>query len=527
MIKLIIADDEPHFRRYMEHVLDWEALGFVVKGIYKNSEEVLEAIPLVRPDLALLDINMPGMDGIALTEKMKKSYPDIIIVFVTGHSEFEYARQAIRLGVDEYLLKPFSKEELAGILEKVKTKKRKYQESKKQHKMDQKIVKEELLKRWMHDREHQDEQAFLRGLGRVHIIFDKRWFLVSVIELDDIINMRKKGEDIGLWKFAVGNIAEEVLREHGLVPIFFYDYEDRVTVILNYDSRKENEALNQDIYKKILYEIERHMGFTASIGMGIKEHSLRGIKDSYQKAISALEGKFLKGGNRFFSYEEMERRNSRHYFYRLDLNDRLLTKLRRKDADGIRNILKQTKSKIFEYQISADHAYMIVSGMLSICLSYVTEMNGKIEEVFGKSFKPYSSIHHMSSLEDTFGFLEKVFMKAIEAFPDNFSKRGNEILKQVESFIDQHFMEMELSVEDIAAGVFLDSSYLRRIVSRQAGCTISDLITRARMKAAAGLIKDGELTIAEISEQVGYNEPGYFGKCFKKFYGVTPRQYGK
>lgn len=89
MIKVVIADDEKRFRLYMEKVLDWEALGFTICGIASNGEQVLKIVSEAKPDIALLDINMPKMDGLVLTEKLKTISPDTYVVFITGYSEFE------------------------------------------------------------------------------------------------------------------------------------------------------------------------------------------------------------------------------------------------------------------------------------------------------------------------------------------------------------------------------------------------------------------------------------------------------
>ena len=525
MLKVIMADDEPHFRSYMENVLEWETLGLEVRGIYKNGEEVLQRIPDINPDIALLDINMPGLSGISLTERLKEMYPEITIVFVTGYSEFEYARKAVRLGVDEYLLKPFSKEELTGVLERIKLKLEHRNEEKQQKKIEQKIVKEELLKRWLHDNYGRGESEFIKNLRGVNIEFTSEILLVSVIEMDYIMNIRRKGEDVGLWKFAVTNITEEILHEEGIATVLFEDYEDRIISIVNCSKTDEIEQKVKYIYEEILSKVNMYLGFTISVGMGSPEEGVKGMRESFRNAMRALEEKFILGGNRVTVFRNIEKKDKVNYFYRLDLNDKLLHALRKNEWSEIKEIIDVTKNKIFEHQLPADHAYMIISGMLSICLSYITEMDGKINDMFGEDFALYSALSGMASLDESFAFLESVFTKVMDTYQITYSKRRAEILSQVETYINENYNDTELSVEMIAAGVYLDSSYIRRIVSRQAGCTLSDLITRVRMKEAARLIRETDETIDKISEIVGYKEVGYFRKCFKRHFGVTPKQY--
>ncbi|GHV13522.1 DNA-binding response regulator [Spirochaetia bacterium] len=119
MIRVLIVDDEPNFRDFMLQAVDWNGLGYEIAGTAKNGEEALETALRVKPGLVLLDINMPKMDGIAFSEKIREKSPNVRIVFISGYSEFEYARKAVHLHADDYLLKPVSEEEITEVLKKI------------------------------------------------------------------------------------------------------------------------------------------------------------------------------------------------------------------------------------------------------------------------------------------------------------------------------------------------------------------------------------------------------------------------
>lgn len=528
MLKVLIADDEPHFRIYMEHVLDWEGLGFKICGICKNGEEALQKVKDTAPDIVLLDINMPGMNGITLAEHCKQMNPDLYIVFITGYSEFEYARKAVQIGVDEYLLKPFSREELTNIVYKLKLKIWKRNEQKHLQRADLQIVREELLRRWVGGISQLKIEEFKRSLERIDIRFPGRFYLVSVLEIDDISGMWKNQEDVELWKFGIGNIAQEVLGEitqAEITHLIFNGMEDRVISILNYDHKLERITDIKKYYEQVSSLISQHLGFTISIGIGNPVTDMTEVSKSYRKALAALEEKFLLGGSRVICYEEVDKVDSEATFYRLDLNDQLLACLRKQQREEIHQILEETHQNIVAKHLPTDYAYMMISGMMSICLSYITEMNGNISDIFGGGFSPYSELYKKTSLNECLAFLQDVFGKTMDAFQSNYSKRGAEIISMVEEYIAENYSDCELTVEKIAEGVYLDSSYLRRIVSRQLGCTISDLLTNVRMKEAKKLMEEAEMTVTMVSEKVGYSEPGYFSKCFKKYYGVSPKKF--
>lgn len=198
MIKVVIADDEKRFRLYMEKVLDWEALGFTICGIASNGEQVLEIVLETKPDIALLDINMPKMDGLVLTEKLKTISPDTYVVFITGYSEFEYARKALKLGVCEYLLKPFSKEELGKVMMKLKETILKKKEEEKRNLYHRKVTLEEMLNKTM-QLEAEDREELLEyreRLMQLGISMDAPYYEVSITELEKLGEKEIPKEDI-------------------------------------------------------------------------------------------------------------------------------------------------------------------------------------------------------------------------------------------------------------------------------------------------------------------------------------------
>lgn len=525
MLNVLVADDEIHFRNYMNWVLDWESLGMRICASCRNGEEVLAAVRDGNVHVALLDINMPGMDGLTLAELLKKEDPDLLIVFVTGYSEFEYARRAVKLGADEYILKPFSPEELTEVVVKLRMKLLRRQEEAEQKKIDYAIVKEELLKRLIRPEEKGSREELFGKLEDLGVVFPGDSFLVSVMEIDNIYQMRKNQEDISLHKFCIKNVAEEVLEGKGRAHLIFSEYEDRIVSIFNYDQGLSLEEEVIPAWEKLLALLEEFFSFTVTVGMGSITGNGRQIPLAYQHARKALEEKFLLGTGRVISYDRVWGRQAAADFYRVELNDRLLHALRKQDKKEVCSILAEMEATIKERHLAQDYACMAMSGMMSICLSYILEMNGNIEEIYGKGFLPYANLYNQPSLDEGILFLRKSFEKAMDAFRNTYSRRGREISGQVEDYIRKHFTDAELTVEDVAAGVYLDSSYIRRIISRQLGCTVSDLISRIRMQEAKRLMDSRDMTVAQVAESVGFGEPGYFSKCFKKSFGISPKAY--
>lgn len=120
LYRIILVDDEEEVRKSIIRKIKWEENGFLVAGDAENGEDALEKIELLEPDLILTDIRMPYMDGLTLAERVRQKYPSMKIVIFSGYDDFEYAKQAIKLNVTEYILKPVNVEELTAILQKIK-----------------------------------------------------------------------------------------------------------------------------------------------------------------------------------------------------------------------------------------------------------------------------------------------------------------------------------------------------------------------------------------------------------------------
>ncbi|MBE5830654.1 MAG: response regulator [Butyrivibrio sp.] len=119
MIKVMIVDDEKYVRMGIKNDTDWALIGCEVVAEASNGEMALDMAGQFRPDLVISDIKMPKMDGIELAGRLLEKYPDTKVIFLTAYNEFEYARQAVRLGVSDYLLKPFHDGELEGAIQRL------------------------------------------------------------------------------------------------------------------------------------------------------------------------------------------------------------------------------------------------------------------------------------------------------------------------------------------------------------------------------------------------------------------------
>ena len=416
MLKLMIADDELYVIEYMKSLLDWESLGISLCGFANDSEEALQIAEREEPDLALLDINMPGMDGLQLTELLKQRFPELVMAFVTGYSEFEYARKALQLGAEEYILKPFSREELENAVLRLKMKIEKRRQERYETKENKKILRENLLRQLLLSPDFLDFRMQEEKMQSLGIQFPYRCCLAAQVEL--LFKEKTKESDWALWRFSVRNILEEYKPDSDAAIFVIEGEEKRLYLVWN----GERESLAKERLRKYFGKIQdivwELLGFPITVGIGEVKEDLRELYDSRHEALEAVLEQKMYGAGKVYFYEEIQE----------------------------------------------------------------------------KKQKPQS-------------------------------RRATEIIRAVEDAVRENYQDSGLNVEKIAEKVYLDASYIRRVFSRYRGQTVVDYLTDYRMEKAKELLEKGELPISQIAEQVGYLDPGYFTKCFKKRYGVTPSNY--
>lgn len=526
MQSIMIVDDEAIFREYLRRTLDWSTLGFEITVEAKNGVEALELCADQPVDIALIDITMPFMDGLELTQKLKLQYPEMSIVLITGHNEFEYARTALKLGVEDYILKPFSKDELMLTLLKLQQEHRKVQQENLTYKENQQAVKESFLNQLISSDFILSDAEIKTRLEQFNIHIQNPVFVVACIEIDHIDLKWKKMSERTLMKYAVTNILSEALDESWKHHIF-NGPEGRIIVLVEYGEHQSNITPSLNGYRKLGELIKKYLNFTITIGMGRSKEGFKNISESYQEALVALQNKFVLGHDRVITYESIDAEVGKQAFYPVAVNEELLIELRMRNSERVQQILDQVFESILERRLSIDYVYVICIGLISVNLAYITESGHPIEECFGENFFPYNEIHKFETLDKTFEWIKGLFHKSMSYTGQYKNTRASKIAQSAKAYIEQYYPDPELQLEQVAQHVFINASYLRAVFKKEFGMTLSDYITQFRMKKAKELLGRGGLRLSNIAESVGYSDAGYFSKSFKKFYGYSPSEYEK
>ncbi len=523
MFKIIIADDEVIFREYMRNLLDWEHYGFKICGEARNGLEALEMIKEKKPDIALVDINMPFLDGLGLVEKVNELGNDMSIILITGHSEFEYARKAVKLGVVDYILKPFDKEELLITLLKIRGNLQKLQYEKDQEKNNYNHMRERFLNLLISCELIAGEEEIVTQLEHFSIYPKNNGFVVASIEIDNMYSMWNDASEILLWKFAVSNIISEIMsikNNH----FSFNGPEGRIISVIEPDSEDpENSYI--EMYQRAVELVKKYLNFTITIGIGNPVKGIKTIRNSYIESLIALQNKLVAADNKVIPLSSLGNESMSIGLYPNEINEKLILALRTSDSEDVVSLLDDVFKFIRDRKLSFEYVLVIVMGLVSLCLSYINEIGKNTDQVFGNEFYPYSEIKSKTNLEELHRWSIGLFETALACSDEGRHTKSKRIFDSVREYIEENYFDSNLSVEGIANAIFINSSYLRKVFKKEMNMSVNDYIVEIRLLKAKELIGSGNIKLSDVSEMIGYNDPGYFSKSFKKKFGFSPSEY--
>jgi Response regulator containing CheY-like receiver domain and AraC-type DNA-binding domain len=520
MLKLMVVDDEIIFRQYLKDTFDWESYGFTIVGEARNGIEALEQAVSHHPDIALVDINMPFMDGLTLTEKLKTNFPEMAVLLISGHSEFEYAQKAVKLGVVDYILKPFEKQELIEALGKLQTKLLKKQEDDALLANSNTLIIEKIFSSLIRENSELNEAQLIKDLEGAGVKLCSFNFQVVVAEIEFKNSILSGEGKVNLFLNQWCRDCQDVLGGF----VIFEDGEGR-PIFITEQGEASSLIQKSNLQLQKLFDQAFKQDLCITIGVGSVYTGLKGIRASYLEALTALQSRFLAGGGGVIEFSSLEHDCFHAVFYPSEIQEDLLVNLRLNDWVQVREKIDIIFDLIRNRRMTMDYAYVTLIGLVSLCLSHLTQYGLEAAVVYGPNFFPYHEIRNCKSVEASYDWILDLFRRAIEYTGGHRLTKSYRIMENVKNFIQAHYSSSELSVEEVSRNVYINPSYLRAVCQKELGMSVSEYITALRMQKAKELLNNGNKKFSDIAEMVGYTDASYFSKCFKKYYGMSPSEY--
>ncbi|WP_171655612.1 response regulator [Paenibacillus foliorum] len=519
MYKVIIIDDDCIIRRGLIQLIPWNEHGFELAGSSDNGKDGLELIRKVQPHLIITDIRMPFMNGLELTEIVKEEYPHIKIIMLTSYDDFDFAKQALKLKVFDYLLKPFDNETI------IKAAASAMHELAYEYRISQKvtealpILRQKFLEKLINGK--LSEYEIVSGAEFLELALPDTSYVTMVLKADDYSYSEypsRFGKE--MLKYCVLNVAEETLGSKGQ-GILFDSVEDEVVMICfikeNEEQAKEKAFL---IAEDIRRNIENFLKTTITAAIGGVYQTYEGISYSYKDAQAALEIRHILGTNRVirrFEYIEptgsMDISNLKNEFIlnvKLSFLDKALLNLTAIE----RSILEAKNVSLLEVQR--------ISMEITLLLYKEMEIYTKGDESLDLAFR---KIQQFQTVHNIFLFIADLittFIPIIHSKSDSQTKR---IINQAVVYMKSYFYYENLSLQDVAKTVHISPTYLSIIFKKEMNINFSDYLQTIRMNEAKELFRNSNLKTYEVAERVGFSNPQYFSVWFKKNTGMSPKDF--
>lgn len=519
IIKVLIVDDEKLERVLLRKGFDWEKKGFEIIGEVASAREALEFVRHRKPELVLTDISMPEMDGLELSEKILQLMPECHIVIVTGYREFEYARKAVQIGAEDFLLKPVDMKDLENITEKIREKIEKEKEHfqeveqlKKSILADKDIVMESFFQRLVELKIGEEEAV------QKLMVYDCERLLKHCVCMNIELNEEVQSSE---RQKKIRRILSLIRAEEYEDTVCFVHYMGNIILYF----LEEDPDKVKEIAVRLQMIIQSELGFPNTIGISSVNFGYAGIAEAYAQTKNALGVSILLGRNKVISYEDYEKIQIQNPTKKeIEWDDFVFSVqncLAEKVDDYISEYIGQMKvSK------PADKEYL---GLM--CMNMLSKAGVTLNK-YGQSMTMllggeniYNELRKIATIDDAEAYLRFSLQMIMEYLESRKTRQGNKVVEEALAYINDNIFDPDLSLKLVASKIYTNESYLSRIFKKETGVTLIEYISKKRIDESVRLLNSTDLKVYEIAEKIGFRDPHYFSICFKKQTGMTIKQF--
>jgi two-component system response regulator YesN len=541
MYRLLIVDDEPTVRAGLRSYFDWAAYGIEVAGEADDGDVALEMITREQPDLILTDVRMPSMDGITMSQRVTADYPAIKIIFVSGHDDADYLKSAMKLSAVDYIFKPVNLQELSTVIKRVvsdldaeSSERIHRQELLVKLKEGMPLLREKFLLSLIGEGAPKSELAERVSFLGLDLPVDASYWVmvVSVDDLADVMASRSERDRQLLW-YSVLNIYQELLDVHMKGYVFECRTGEFVGVLQLADSDSESgteaaEALFA-LAGDLRSNLTRWLKIGATIGISDLAGGLAGLAPAYKQAREAADYKWYLGKNRIITMDSLESAEPedgamRRYDY--EHNEKLISALKADDegkvAEAVESLfasLLSTRHDGLKYGRNQCMQLVLAVGQL------LMELGAGDPELEAKEVELTEALYQKETLQDIRRLMESYLTSVGHRIREKRTGKMANVVERVRAYIEQNYASSGLTVGDIGKAVYLSSTYVSLLFKQETGQTVGEYLTQVRVDKAKELLRDPQYKFYDICSAIGYTDPSYFTKLFKKATGATPSAY--
>lgn len=501
MYTLLIADDEKIERDGIKFLLQnyTEELE-IIEAV--NGKQAYEMLSRRKVDILLTDIKMPFMNGIELAKKARELDSNLKIILFSGYSEFEYAREAIQMGVLDYILKPVNPEEFDLVIKKII-----------------KNIQAELSSSMAQKKKlaFMEEHIFLGYLGgkdltileqktgqKLRADFLEKWGRMLLVETESNF-FEEHAEEI-----------QEVLKKELQLDFYYLNLNIERSLLL---FEKEINLDYKVLCEHIIRFMEEHYKETIYIALSKEIKEIEELPMAFNELEELIENKFYQPNLRFFIAEDLMSGNDKTQI------EMKLTKLISNDIKlkDIFHLGEHFKLLCNHYENPSNYSQLYVKFIFSNIVKEIYLVMEKEEE--DSLNNAIEAIYRSEKISQVIAVTKRSIAQLEESLLNNKKNLRSEV-DAVKAYIYQHYQD-DLSINLLAEKVYLAPGYLSYIFKKETGENLSKFIKRHRMEQAKYLLENTYMKITQVCTEVGFSNVSYFCQSFREYFGISPDRYRK
>lgn len=500
MIKVLVAEDEHLERKAIKFYLNkFYADEIILTAEVSNGQEAFFQALEKEVDLVLMDIKMPKLTGLEAAEKLKKENPELEIIILTAHSEFEYARKSIQIGVSDYLVKPYLEEDFKKVINKSLTKiKNKSREKLRQQRLINRlqkitpILEKEIILNVVYNTEFSLDK-FLEHKQLLGIKSNKYMFLTL-----NSSNLEKIDQQFfAKYKQKLKQFIPGLISHNGLQNIIF--------LLIDSDlAKKVNSSKFEELVKEMKIEFKEKYHDDLNLIYSDIDDNYHNINEIYNQTRSQIEDDELSINS-----------------YPYQTEKKIFARLVDKNITGVLDEFKY----IFDYL----NKHNKLAGIKDFLKRFLVFLNRRLMEYYDqeKSFLKMKKLEtEINLIDNPTGlkiYFENILKDLVEDLRDNESDEKVEVIETVKEYIKENYQE-DISLEEVAEYISFSKYYLSKLFKEVEGINYKDYLIKIRMENAKKLLKNGS-KIKVVAAKVGYSDRNYFSRAFKKYTGFSPGKF--
>ncbi|WP_391572447.1 response regulator [Cohnella sp.] len=522
MYKVLIADDETMILKGLQQIINWEEHGAEIVACAKDGIEAMKIVEQTPIHILITDIKMPNMDGLELIRAIRSKGLNIKIVILSSYDDFGFVKEASKLGIENYLLKPVEEEELSDTLLHSIQKIDQELRMDIQNRQNYNIVKENILNRWVTHSIRNDELAERAGFLQINLAYPM--YMVCLISISSHYRLSVDERNPDYLSFSALNICQEILGRNGN-PVLFNNLSGDLIIIFAWNHGEIDEDQIHKLLEQCILKINQYLKIDISVALGSVENGYPYVHKSYQHAYKLKDYRLLPP-NSVVNYEQLKR-NTAHFEddFTIDydsLKSAILSNNKTEAllcVDAIFGRLKNRTDVTSEYVLGLTAEMLFhIFGTLQLPGNHMDEIHRRT----GHALFDILRAHPKTDLSEWLKLFIGNYMDQLETTYESI----HPTIKSILQYIDGHYTE-EMSLKTLSNTFNVSTAYLGQLFKKTTGDMFSNYLNRIRIEKSKELLAQTTLKSNQISTMIGFTNVTYFSNIFKKFVGVYPIEYRK